>query len=283
MSFMSAIDIMLQEESPVNINEAKNEVLEKDFERKPEVTPLSLVSQEVPTVEDFKMPPISYTKAGRRHQLVFEGVCSNCAHCSQPLSDAISIERGIGPICSKKGYLEDPKSSDEIQAMIDLAEFPALMNFVVERYKPQGVRAMMNALVKICSLNRRSPVHPACCDAIDSLGYTRLASTLRESLAVIEISQAQDSGSYLVWVKKSDWHWGWTNALRQIPGSYFSKQAKGTIVPKTHKRELWTLMLKYYEGLCAKTPNGVVKIVAKNVATQQATPDISPSQAATSN
>jgi hypothetical protein len=282
MSFMNELDMLTQEgHDPVIAQELRNEVLEKDFERAPEVS--SNASTVVPGVIDFAMPPVSYTKAGRRHQLIFEGACTHCAHCGQPLTDCISVERGIGPICSKKGYAEEPKNADEVQAMIDLAEFPALMNFMVDRYKPQGVRAMMNALVKICSLNRRSPVHPACCDAIDSLGYARLASTLRESLAVVEISQSQDSGSYLVWVKKSDWHWGWTNALRQIPGSYFSKQFKGTIVPKTHKRELWENMLKFYEGLCAKTPNGTVKIVRKNVSEQQAKPDISPSEAATSN
>jgi hypothetical protein len=274
MGFMKELDIMMHQ-SKVEEQEAKNEVLERDFERNPE--PVS----EPAVVATFVMPPISYTKEGRRHQLVFEGVCTHCAHCGQPLSDAVSIERGIGPVCSKKGYAEDPKNADEMQAMIDLAEFPALMNFVVERYKPQGVRAMMNALVKICSLNRRSPVHPACCDAIESLGYTRLASTLRESLAVVEISDAPGSpGHYRIWIKKSAWHWQWTSAMRAIPGSYFSKQYKGTIVPKVHKRQIWDNMLKYYDGLCAKTPNGVVKIMAKNVATRQVTPDVTPLLAA---
>jgi len=280
MSFMSELDMMVRESDPVEINEAKNEVLERDFERNPVMTIESVTTPEPVQAPVFAMPPVAYTKQGRRHQLVFEGVCTNCAHCGQPLSDSVSIERGIGPICSKKGYSEDPKQSDEIQAMIDLAEFPALMNFVVERYKPLGVRQMMNALVKICSLNRRSPVHPACCDAIESLGYTRLASTLRESLAVVEISDADGHpGSYRVWIKKSDWHWGWTNAMRAIPGAYFSRTLKGTIVPKIHKRQIWENMLKYYEGLCAKTPNGTIKIVAKNVTNQQATPDITPSQA----
>lgn len=276
MGFMKELDIMMHQ-SKVEEHEAKNEVLERDFERNPVATTELVATTEPEQAPVFVMPPISYTKEGRRHQLVFEGVCTHCAHCGQPLSDAVSIERGIGPVCSKKGYAEDPKNADEMQAMIDLAEFPALMNFVVERYKPQGVRAMMNALVKICSLNRRSPVHPACCDAIESLGYTRLASTLRESLAVVEISDAPGSpGHYRIWIKKSAWHWQWTSAMRAIPGSYFSKQYKGTIVPKVHKRQIWDNMLKYYEGLCAKTPNGVVKIVAKNVATQQVTPDVTP-------
>jgi hypothetical protein len=282
MSFMSALDILTQEQriDPVEAGEIKNEALEKDFVRQEDR--VTVIPE--PAKVDFTMPPATYYKAGHRHQLVFEGVCTHCAHCGQPLSDAISIERGIGPVCSKKGYAEEPKVSDEIQAMIDLAEFPALMNFMVDRYKPQGVRAMMNALVKICSLNRRSPVHQACCDAIESLGYVNLASTLRESIAVVEIKDCQEHpGNYHVWVKKSDWHWGWTNAIRAIPGAFASRQLKGSIVPKTHKRQLWDAMLKHYDGFCAKTPSGTIKIHAKNVANQQATPDITPSQVVTSN
>ena len=275
MSNLNAICDMFDQD-PVVALEAKNEVLEKDFERNPEIVAEAVDEP----VAAFAMPPKSYYKEGRRHQLVFEGACSHCAHCGQPLTDSVSIERGIGPICSKKGYHEDvPQNVDELQAMIDLAEYPDLVNFIVDRYKPQGVRAMMNAIVKICSLNRRSPVHSACCDAIESLGYVRLASTLRESVAVVEISDCpHSSGNYLVWVKKSAWHWGWTNALRAVPGAYFSRQHKGTVVPKTHKRELWELMLKHYEGLCAKTPNGTIKILRKKVDEQQATPDITPSE-----
>ena len=246
----------------------------------------SLVAQDEPAqIAAFAMPPVAYTKAGRRHQLMFEGVCTHCAHCGQPLTDAVSMERGIGPICSKKGYSEDPKDADEMQAIIDLAEFPALVEYVVAKYKPLGVRAMMNGLVKICSLNRRSPVHAACTDAIESLGFRHLASTLRESIAVVEIKDCKEHPGMLhVWVKKSDWSWSWSNAIRTLPGSFVSRQLKGTIVPERHKRALWEFMLKYYGGLMAKTPTGTIKIVRKKVDAQKdLAPTLSPSEAATSN
>jgi len=225
----------------------------------------------------LNMPPKQYLKGGQRYTLMFQGVCTHCAHCGQPLSDSISIERGIGPVCSKKGYMEDPVASDEMQAMIDLAEYPELVEFLTAKYKPLGVRGLMNGLVKICSLNRRSPVHQACCDAVESLGFKSLASLLRESIAVIEVKDF-DKDSFHVWVKKSEWSWGWTNALRAVPGTYFSRQAKGTIVPKTQKRALWDLMLKHYSGFCAKVPGSdgtgtkTVKIQQKTMAAPPATP-----------
>jgi len=234
------------------------------------------MDEQEPTVA-FEMPAQAYIKKGQRFTLMFHGVCTHCAHCGQPLTDSVSIERGIGPICSKKGYMEDPTNPDEMQAMIDLAEFPALVEYLTAHYKPQGVRGLMNGLVKICSLNRRSPVHQACCDAIESLGFKSLASLLRESISIIEVKEF-DKDNYLVWVKKSEWSWAWTNALRAIPGCFFSRQAKGTVVPKKDKRALWDLMLKFYEGFCAKVPadDGVgtktVKIQKKTMAQVPRTP-----------
>lgn len=207
-----------------------------------------------PTTEVvFEMPPREYMRKGQRFTLVFNGVCSHCAHCGMALTDSVSIERGLGPICSKKGYLEEPTNPDEMQAMIDLAEYPELVEFLTTKYKPQGVRALMNGLVKICSLNRRSPVHDACTDAIDSLGYKRLASLLRESIAIIEV-KSHDDKNYSVWVKRSEWNYQWSYDLKGIPGIYFSRTAKGWIINKQHKRALWDAMLKHYEGFCAKVP-----------------------------
>lgn len=201
----------------------------------------------------FDMPPQQYMKKGQHHTLIFQGVCSHCAHCAMMLTDSVSIERGLGPVCSKRGYLEDPTNPDEIQAMIDLAEYPQLVEFLVAKYKPLGVRGLMNGLVKICSLNRRSPVHPACCDAIESLGFKKLASTLRDSLACIEVKEHDDKTFHL-WVKKSEWNYSWSNDLRAIPGAYMSKQYKGWLVAKAQKHLLWALMLKHFENLCAKVP-----------------------------
>lgn len=223
-------------------------------------------SNEEKVVEDFNLEPVDYrTKGGERHKLMFQGVCTNCAHCGLSLTDADSIQTGMGPICRKRArFNQDPAdASDPNQALIDLAEFPQLMDLVASKYKPQGARKMMNFLVRICSLNRRSPVHAACTDAIDSLGYKELASVLRESIKIIEITeQKSNPGNFVVWVKKSEWSWGWTNALRTIPNARAGKFSgeKGTIIPKSQKPALWAAMKKFYGGFYAKTPSGCIKI-----------------------
>lgn len=259
------------------------------------------------------MPPKDYLHEGQRYKLIYEGVCTHCAHCGLKLTDAVSIERGLGPICSRKGYMEDPIDGDAMQAFIDLAEYPELVEFLTNNYKPLGNRALMNGIVKICALNRRSPVHDACCDAVESLGYTALASALRESISVVEIKESKDfPNCYEVWVKKAHFSWAYNASIRAIEGVFFSKPNRAWIVRVSkfveevdaqtvhpsafedpsnedgtrqwpakvkvfseirdrdgvqmvsNKKHLWDVMLKHYEGFCAKVPSGngskVVKI-----------------------
>jgi len=216
---------------------------------------------------------VSTTK--RHHaELRFEGVCSECAHCGHALTDSVSIERGIGPVCSKKGYLEDPQDADEIQAMIDLAEYPELVEFLTENYKPQGVRGLMNGLVKICSLNRKHEAFGACCEAVSSLGYDKLASILRETIAVVQVSEHDEHpGFYLVWVKKRDFTWTWANDLKAIPGWRYPRRGiRGILIPmrELERKMLWVAMRTHYEGLVVKTPKGAFKIEARPKAASEA-------------
>ena len=193
-----------------------------------EVRKLAVASE--PT--GYVPPERVYFKNGVRHKLLMTGVCERCAHCGMKLTDALSVERGTGPICSRSGYSEDPVNSDEIQAMIDLSEYPELVERLVAVYKPQGVRKMMNFLVRVCSLNRKSPVHKACCDAIESLGWNKLASKLRESLACISILQSKDDpNAYSVWAKKDDFSYSWWREIRSIPGWNYDKKNRLNNVP----------------------------------------------------
>lgn len=221
------------------------------------------VADEAALIAQFQMPSGTYRHKGERFELITQGVATRCAHCSMKLTDSVSLERALGPTCSKRGYLEDPKEADEVGAIFALAEFPALAQYVTDVYKPLGVRKMMNFLVKICALNRRSPVHAACTDAIEQLGYKALASLLRESIAVVEVTPSTaHKDSLKIWVKKSEWGWGWTNSLRTIHGSHFSRAEKGTIVPITEKAAVWAMIRKYYAGFYCKTAKGCVKIPA---------------------
>jgi hypothetical protein len=203
-----------------------------------------------------------YTKGGMRYELVFEGVCVHCAHCGLALTDSESIERGLGPICSKKGYMEEVEPKDSTEAMLALAEYPKLVDYLVNKYKDKGNRGLVNGLTRTASLNRRTPVHAACTDAIDALGYKKLASALRESISSIEIFDVKDNpNDYGLWIKRSDFSWDFYNKLRKLTGVRMVKHPKkATLVPRTHRMALAQLIVETYSGLYVKTATGTSKI-----------------------
>lgn len=241
---------LVQEDTPPSVEPAVQE------DPKPEMVQQVLANTiEVPS-------PEMYRHSGERYTLIFDGVCSHCAHCGQGLTDEVSIERGIGPICSKKGYNdEEMKVIDATDALIALAEFPALVKYMMDRYAPQGNKALVKGLVRVASLNRKTPVHEACCEAIAHLGWTKLASLLRESLSIVRISNSKShDGHYVVWVKKNHYKWAYSNDVAQLHGSFFSKAEKGMIVPKERKRGLAEILVKHYKGFSVKTDTGAFKI-----------------------
>jgi hypothetical protein len=215
-------------------------------------------------VEQVAQPNLTMVSTKKHHHsdLVLNTVCVACAHCGLALTDAVSVERGMGGRCSGKGYLEDPVESDEMQAMIDMAEYPELVQFLTVNYKPLGVRGLMNGLVKVASLNRKHEVFGVCCDAIDSLGYNRLASTLRSSLASITVTEKKEYPNYyVVWVKRLHWSYQWSAELRKIDGSRSRVYGLiGSLVPKSKRAELWAAMLKVYPNHIVKTSKGSFKV-----------------------
>lgn len=202
-----------------------------------------------------------YTHGGLRYSLVLQGVCTQCAHCGQPLTDSESVERGIGPICSKKGYLEEVEPVDSTEAMVALSEFPDLVDYLVTKFKDKGNRILVNNLVKLASLNRRSPVHRAITDAVDALGYKRLASALRESISSVEIFESASPDHFAVWVKKVDFSPIFTFEVKKLAGVSFVKFPKRAwIVPRTHRMDLARLIVRFYSGMYIKTATGAHKI-----------------------
>ena len=197
-------------------------------------------------------------------QMILNGICSQCVRCKLKLTDAVSVERGIGPECSSKGYAEDPMDPDEMGAMIELAEYPALVDFLTQHYKPLGVRGLMNGLVRIAALNRKSPIHGACATAIELLGYKNLAAALRDALIIMKIKKSETRPGHLhVKVRRREWTREWSqDCYSSIPHCYYDRVEKGLIVadrPEA-KTALWRCMMRHYAGECAATITGTVRI-----------------------
>lgn len=215
----------------------------------------------------------------RNHtSLILEGVCSHCCYCGMPLTDSVSVERGIGPLCSKKGYEETVLDGDTVDAMISLAKWPELQEYVLKNYGEKGTtREVMNCLVRLASLNRFNyDFFVDAIAAIEALGYKRLATTLRESLAIITIKTSEQNRNIIFQIRKYAFKRSFGSRLREIPGVMFSNQLKGYVIPvgtpedpntvtlhdgttRTAKRHLWDLMNDFYTGYFARIEKNGVK------------------------
>jgi len=301
--FVSQLDALLaaangQEDDAVAVADSEQEALElrlsaqeKDFERGVSLEPEPPSSEPPPASDPAPVlsvqdpaPVVKETSAEKAHRLelnkpilgaistekmvhgnmVLNGICTQCVRCKLKLTDAVSVERGMGPECSSKGYAEEPTDPDEMGAMIELSGYPALVDFLTEHYKPLGVRGLMNGLVRIAALNRKSPVHTACANAIECLGYKKLAAALRDSLAMMWIKDSErHPGHYHVRVRTREWTREWSqDCYRNIPHCFYDKAERGLIVAKRPetKAALWKQMMLHYSGECAKTANGTVRI-----------------------
>jgi hypothetical protein len=204
------------------------------------------------------------TRKVHHSKLIMEGVCSACCDCGMPLTDSVSISRGIGPVCGKKGYLEDPiKTIDVTDAIVSLSPYPELIEFLMSNYSEVGNRGFMNGLVKVCSLNRQNKeLVKNCCMAIEMLGWTRLANAIRNSCIIMTIKNSKNSPDYFeVYLKNVYYKPQWSSAINQIPGTKFSRNPqKHNLVLKSKKDELWAALLQVYNGECVKGPEGIFQI-----------------------
>jgi len=211
------------------------------------------------------------------------------------LTDAVSVERGVGGTCARKGYCEDPVEDNSIDAMICLAEFPELVHFLTEHYKPLGLRGLVNGLVRVASLNRphggqdkgqkegNEKLFRHVCEAIEALGYTKMANLLRNSLVVAWLtkSEEEDGISYLRTKAYRTPGWFWGELMRSVGGVTWDKGARTYRIPmhergnpsillaskdsgKTNKRVVWELLLKAFEGAAFKVDGHAVPIRVKN-------------------
>jgi Family of unknown function (DUF6011) len=230
------------------------------------------------------------TKKVAHKEMILDGVCTNCACCGQPLTDSVSVQRGLGPRCSRKGYSEDPVDCEEMDAFICLAEFQELVEFLTEHYKPLGARGLVNGLVRVASLNRprggeqkegNEKLFKACCDAVEALGYPKMANLLRDTLVVAWLNKSDQPGedgiSYLRTKAYRTPGWLWSEVMEKVGGVSWDKKARTYRIPmhekgspvifcssrdsgKSNKRVVWELLLKAFEGQAAKIDGHAVPI-----------------------
>lgn len=188
-------------------------------------------------------------------------LATHCLACGRPLLDAVSVEKGMGPVCRKKFLGED---DDEIGLTRDVA------NKIVKAMAVPGTQAH---------------VILASATDLDALGFSTLAQRLRDRFMpqpkiVLELIDAGELGPDVFpggpaprWLLvKTPWNEAFTSELRQklpltarLPvydGQPLPGKPKGTwrgwaVLPEPSlKRLLHELLDKHFPGTWADGPKG---------------------------
>lgn len=122
-------------------------------------------------------------------------VATHCCVCRSPLTDAESIEHGIGPVCSRRYYSpRHTPTQEQVQTTMGLLSASALPNGIVDDFLSVvdntnvNARAGCNLLVKWASANYdQQKIVFECSGIIRALGYTELADKLENDRTKVTI------------------------------------------------------------------------------------------------
>jgi hypothetical protein len=118
-------------------------------------------------------------------------LATHCCLCGRALLDAASVERGLGPTCAKRAGVGDaahpadwPRAARALGRTDVAAE--ALPGWALDAHR------VSNVLVHRVGRAPAAPAVPHVCEAIDALGYHRLAATLAAHLVPVAVTVAAE-------------------------------------------------------------------------------------------
>ncbi len=204
------------------------------------------------------------------HVNLTELTATNCCVCRANLTDAESVEHGIGPICSKKYYnpLHIP-TNEMVRAALGLLQASGLPDRIIDGFlkmvnnKRRNARKGSNILVywASCHYQDRAEIF-RCSKIIRTLGYTELADKLEVDRTVARI---EDMGDYLLVYLPNQWNL--KRDIARIPGNEplldDSKHPRklghkvGWTVPAKQEDYFLTVLGCHYGGELACNSKGV--------------------------
>lgn len=160
-------------------------------------------------------------------------LATDCAVCGKALRDPLSVNLGIGPDCRKRfGYnVEiDPEARTTANRLIHA--------IACER--------------SVANPNRRGIIDMI--EQVNALGLAVLAEILAQRLSTVEITQVEGAriGVDVAYAEET------VNALRQVPGRFWDREAKLTTFPAQRevKNALWTTLKRLFPGAIIRLPTG---------------------------
>lgn len=128
-------------------------------------------------------------------------VATQCACCARPLSDAPSVESGMGKSCRKRHGYAAAQGEADWPAVVALVT-PHLAALALPDDWQADQRRAANLLVHRVAVHQDGTAAMAACDALRALGFVTLAGRVAARMAKIELREedtnARMSGHHLV-------------------------------------------------------------------------------------
>lgn len=153
-------------------------------------------------------------------------VASQCACCGKTLSDAPSIESGMGPLCRKKHGYATPEGTADLTAAL-AAIGPHMTALALPVDATSDARRLANLLVHRIAVLQDGEVAAACVDGIRALGFETLGDRCAKRMTkiVVRVEDDEKTGDTTIVVKAPYSDGG---ALRSLPGRRWDGATKTT-------------------------------------------------------
>lgn len=186
----------------------------------------------------MKQHGTSITIEGLTFSTLASITASHCCICRKSLTDAESVQLGIGPICSSRYYkLSHEPTPKEVKVALGIVVAAKHLTDNVKEalrsLKRKGdFRTFANLLVKWASAHYdQRDVVLDCADAVEALGFTEMAERLRMDRSPVYFgTDPEDANRFLVAFKGSK-AWAMVNDIRRYltltPTTWKRSDAKG--------------------------------------------------------
>lgn len=174
-------------------------------------------------------------------------VATHCCLCGRALTDAVSLERGIGPVCAERfGADAEPGAAD----------WAAVSRLVPAALVVEGdARRTANRVLYRVSAARDSAEVPALVEGLRALGFAAVADRLTERLAEEGAVTVRAEGSVLR--VETPFRPAFNDALRaEVPARRWNPTTKAWTVPVAAKRGLWNALRAAFRGHALVTDAG---------------------------
>ena len=172
-------------------------------------------------------------------------VATDCACCSRPLVDSVSVETGVGPVCRKRhGFNEAQKPADWKK----VAEIVGDMG--------DNQRKAANILVHRIAVDQNGPNVVKMVLALSALGFTKLAGVIAARLGGITV-ELGDDGRLAVFTPYNP---ALVSDLQKISGRVWDKKRKATTFPVNVREILWKVLCSHFPGKLVIGSKGISQL-----------------------